>query len=151
MDSGHYVIKRVEAKRSATLIQAAALAVAAICVALAASLQSPINAQRKELQLVMQSEIYKELPPEYAWVSAFGGAFRGIAVNFLWMRADSLKEEGKYYDAHQLAKWICTLQPRFADVWNFQAWNMSYNISVATHTAQERWQWVYNGIRLSVR
>lgn len=143
-----YVISKVEAKRSSTLVQLAALVGIVICITGAALLQNPINEQRKELGLVMQSEIYKELPPKYAWISAAGGTFRGIAADFLWMRADQLKEEGKYYESHQLAKWICTLQPRFAAVWSFHAWNMSYNISVATHTAQERWQWVYNGIRL---
>ncbi len=139
---------RLESQRTSTMIQLGALAAAVVCIALAALLQTPINTQRKDLQLVMQSNIYKELPPEYAWVSAAGGAFRGIAADYLWMRADKLKEEGKYYEAHQLAKWICLLYPRFPAVWSFQAWNMSYNISVATHTALERWQWVYNGIRL---
>jgi len=147
-DSGRYVVERAEAQRSATLIQVAALLGALACVALAACLQDPINRQRKELQLVLQSDIYKELPPEYAWISAFGGALRGLAVHYLWYRAEELKQEGKYYESQQLARWICTLQPRFAEVWIFQAWNMSYNISVATHTPQERWQWVYNGIRL---
>lgn len=145
---GQYVFERVAAQRTSTLIQVCAVAGALTCVGLAARLQEPINQQRKELQLVTQSEVYKELPPEYAWTSAFLGAFRGIAVHYLWKRADELKEEGKYYESQQLARWICTLQPRFAEVWAFQAWNMSYNISVATHTAQERWQWVYNGIRL---
>ncbi len=147
-DTAEFVIAKVEAQRNATLIQIGALLAAGLCIALAAALQKPINTQRKDLQLVLQSNIYKELPPEYAWVSAAGGAFRGLAADILWMRADRLKEEGKYYEAHQLAKWICVLYPRFPSVWVFQAWNMSYNISVATHTAQERWQWVYNGIRL---
>ena len=97
---------------------------------------------------MLQSNIYEELPPEYAWVTAAGGTFRGIAADILWARAEKLKEEGKYYELHQLAKWICTLEPRFGQVWQFQAWNMSYNISVAMHTADERWHWVYNGIRL---
>lgn len=147
-DGGRYLLERLAARRTAALIQAGALLAALVCVALAASLQEPINRQRKDLQLVMTSDIYKELPPEYAWISAFGGAFRGVAVHYLWYRAEQLKQEGKYYDAQQLARWICTLEPRFAQVWIFQAWNMSYNISVATHTPQERWQWVYNGIRL---
>ena len=103
-DGGQYVIERVEARRAATLIQVAALFGAGLCIAAAAGLQGPINAQRKKLDLVMQSDIYKELPPEYAWVSAFGGAFRGIAVDFLWIRAERLKEEGKYYESHQLSR-----------------------------------------------
>lgn len=143
-----FVFAKAQAQRSATLVQVAALAGAVACVALAALLQEPINSQRKDLQLVLHSDLYKELPPKYAWVSAAGGTFRGVAADLLWMRAEGLKEQGKYYELHQLAKWICTLQPRFAGVWAFQAWNMSYNISVSTHTARERWQWVYNGVRL---
>jgi hypothetical protein len=147
-DTAEFVLAKVDAQRSSTLIQVGALLAAAACIAGAAMLQPAINKERKELQLVVQSDLYKELPPEYAWVSAAGGTFRGIAADVLWMRAEQLKVDGKYFELHQLAKWICTLQPRFATVWDFQSWNMSYNISVGTHTAQERWQWVYNGIRL---
>jgi len=120
-----YVVSKLGAQRSATLIQLTALLVAVGSLIGAAALQKPINTQRKDLQLVLNSNIYKELPPEYAWVSAAGGTFRGLAADILWMRADKLKEEGKYYELHQLAKWICTLAPRFATVWSFQAWNMS--------------------------
>ena len=147
-ETQRYLEARLEARRRSTWIQVAALAGAAACIAAAALLQPPINRQRRDLQLVLGSDIYRELPPKYAWISAAGGTFRGIAADILWARAESLKQEGKYYESHQLAKWICTLQPRFPQVWTFQAWNMSYNISVATHTPRERWQWVYNGIRL---
>ncbi|HSW45121.1 MAG TPA: hypothetical protein VLM89_06080 [Phycisphaerae bacterium] len=143
-----HIEAKLGARRRSTLIQIAALAGAAACIAAAAALQKPINEQRKDLGLVLSSDIYKELPPKYAWITAAGGTFRGIAAAILWARAEDLKQEGKYYESHQLAKWICTLQPRFPQVWTFHAWNMSYNISVATHTARERWQWVYNGIRL---
>ena len=74
-----YLATRLEAQRRGTLMQVAALAGAVLCVALAARLQPPINEQRKELQLVMHSDIYKDLPPKYAWVTAAGGTFRGGA------------------------------------------------------------------------
>ncbi|NLX23205.1 MAG: hypothetical protein GXY55_16260 [Phycisphaerae bacterium] len=148
LDTEQYLTAKIEAQRSSTLIQVAALIGAALCIALAARLQTPINNYRKELQLVTHSNIYRALPPKYALATAIGGPFRGPAILFLWLRHEKLKEEGKYYESHQLAKWICTLQPRFPAVWSFQSWNMAYNISVATHTAPERWQWVYNGIRL---
>jgi hypothetical protein len=147
-DGGRYVVERVEAQRSSTLIQVGAVLGALACIALAARLQGPINQQRKDLQLVVQSDIYKDLPPKYSLISALGGTGRVIFIHYLWKRSQDLKEEGKYYESQQLARWICTLQPRFWEVWKFQAWEMSYNISVATHTPQERWQWVYNGIRL---
>ncbi|CAN5750294.1 hypothetical protein BH11PLA1_BH11PLA1_07760 [soil metagenome] len=76
------------------------------------------------------------------------GAFRGLFVNLLWMRANDLKEAGKFHEAVDLARTITRLQPRFPRVWAFHAWNLAYNISVATNTPQERWQWVNSGIRL---
>lgn len=85
--------------------------------------------------------------PEVA-VGIAMGAFRGVFVNMLWIRANRLQEEGKYYEAIELAETITKLQPRFPRVWVFQAWNLAYNISVATQTAEERWQWVDAGVRL---
>lgn len=76
------------------------------------------------------------------------GAFRGLFVNWLWIRANELKQEGKYYEAIDLAKTITRLQPRFPKVWQFHAWNLAYNISVSTQTPQERWNWVNAGVRL---
>jgi hypothetical protein len=76
------------------------------------------------------------------------GAFRGIFVNFLWMRANDMKEAGKFYEAVQLARTITKLQPRFPRVWVFHAWNLAYNISVQTQTPEERWQWVNRGVEL---
>ncbi len=148
LEGGRYVIERLEAKRSSTLIQAGALLVAALGVALAALLQAPINHQRRDLQLVLQSNVYEGLPPTYAFIGAVGGPVRAIVADLLWIYSENLKQRGEYFQSHQLSKWICTLQPRFPDVWVFQAWNMSYNISVGTHSPQARWQWVYNGIRL---
>ncbi|GAH62626.1 unnamed protein product, partial [marine sediment metagenome] len=73
-----------------------------------------------------------------------------MVVDVLWIRADRLKEQGQFFDAKQLAEWITILQPRFASVWEFQAWNMAYNISVAIPATQpqERWRWVKNGYEL---
>lgn len=86
-------------------------------------------------------------PPQVAAGIAMG-AFKGLFVNILWIRANELKEEGKYHEAIELAKAITRLQPRFPRVWVFHAWNMAYNISVVTQTPEERWQWVQAGIRL---
>lgn len=147
-ETEQFLEAKIGAQRRSTWVQVAALCCAASCIAGAAYLQDTINRQRKDLKLVLSSNIYQGLPPKYAWIAAAGGTFRGIAADILWTRAENLKNDGKYYESHQLAKWICTLQPRFPQVWAFQAWNMSYNISVATQTARERWQWVYNGIRL---
>ena len=73
--------------------------------------------------------------------------------NLLWIRANDLQEDDKYFEAAQLADWITDLEPHFAQVWVFQAWNMAYNISVkfkenAPGDYSDRWRWVQRGIEL---
>jgi len=108
-----------------------------------------INSQRQEMKLVINEPI-QNAPPSLAFATVAMGAFRGLVVDVLWMRADRLKEQGQFFDAKQLAEWITVLQPRYASVWEFQAWNMAYNISVAIPVEQpdQRWQWVKNGYEL---
>jgi len=108
-----------------------------------------INSQREQMELVI-NEPLKNAPPSLAFATVAMGAFRGLVVDVLWIRADRLKEEGHFFDARQLAEWITTLQPRFGAVWVFQAWNMAYNISVTIPASQpdQRWQWVKNGYEL---
>lgn len=149
-DSQHerFLTARVQAERSATWIQIVCLLAAAGCIAGAAGLQGSINRQRRDLQLVVSSDIYKDLPPVYGLVGAAGGPLRAIASMYLWNRAEELKQQGKYFQSLTIAKWICILQPRFPTVWGNRAWDLAYNTSVGTQTARQRWQWVYNGIRL---
>ncbi len=108
-----------------------------------------INSQRFEMKLI-SNEPLQNAPPSLAFATIAMGAFRGLVVDVLWIRADNLKEQGQFFDAKQLAEWITVLQPRFAQVWEFQAWNMAYNISVAIPAEQpdQRWQWVKNGYEL---
>lgn len=125
------------------------VAVGVLGAALVASgwLSVAIAASTGRHQLVYTNRAEDGDPPQVALGIAMG-AFRGLFVNFLWLRANALKEAGKYYEAIELSKAITQLQPRFPRVWAFHAWNMSYNISVTTQTPQERWQWVNAGIRL---
>lgn len=130
-----------------TLIQLAAAAVLVICLGASVLLTGEVAASVGRHKLVYADSAEQGDPPQVAAGIAMG-AFRGIFVNYLWMRANTLKEEGKYYEAIDLAKTITRLQPRFPKVWAFHAWNLAYNISVVTQTPQERWNWVQAGIRL---
>ena len=123
-----------------------------LCIAMlvaAGSQLDYINTTRKDMNLVI-NEPLENAPPSLAFASVAMGAFRGLVVDILWLRADRLKDQGQFFDAKQLAEWITVLQPRFAAVWQFQAWNMAYNISVAIPASQpeQRWRWVKNGIEL---
>lgn len=132
--------------RSGRWVQIVAVLIAALCVVGSAFLVKPINDRRVDLQIVQESR-YGDAP-KYALLAASMGTFRGLAADFLWYRAEKLKQEGKLFEANTTAEWITTLQPRFGQVWVFQSWNMAYNISVITHTPEERWDWVNKGIKL---
>jgi len=102
-----------------------------------------------------QSTDYELNPPDVAenyplkaLLTMAPGGLRAPVVNYLWIRAEKLKNEGRYYEAMHLADLICKLQPNSPGVWAFHAWNMAWNISVQTHTPEERWRWVYGGVEL---
>ncbi|MEQ8850753.1 MAG: hypothetical protein RIB32_03110 [Phycisphaerales bacterium] len=129
------------------IIQLACVAVLALCLIASSVLSTNITVEASRAQLSYADTYQEGDPPEVALGIAMG-AFRGLFVNYLWIRATKLKEEGKFYEAIELSEAITRLQPRFPRVWSFHAWNMSYNISVATNTASERWQWVSAGVDL---
>lgn len=121
--------------------------IAAIGMMYAASTRvEPLWALRDENNLVLPP-LPDEMAPSmlYSPLLALG---RAPLVDVLWIRATRLKEQGKFFDALQLSRQICELQPKFAAVWAFQAWNMAYNISVTFKTPEERWRWVRNGFEL---
>ncbi len=127
-------------------------AIASVLLALAITaswwLAAGIQKQRKDLDLVIPTATTEGMPAHVAVVTAALGTFRGLAVDALWARADHLQSEGEYFEAQTLSQWITALQPRFHKVWAFQAWNLAYNISVATQVPAERWGWVQRGIGL---
>ena len=123
------------------------------CVALVACatlLRQPIEQTRTRLSLRQSAPGIGglKLPPDIAFAQASLGTFRALATTVLWSRASRLQREGNYFESMRLADWITRLQPRFSKVWEFYAANMTYNISVATRTPQERWLWVNSGITL---
>ena len=76
-----------------------------VCFALAGALLyvgvgrlDGINKQRSALKLVA-AEPLKNAPPSLAFATVAMGAFRGLVVDALWIRADKLKMEGQYFDA----------------------------------------------------
>lgn len=107
-----------------------------------------IDVGRESLTMIANESPVKNAPPEFAFAIQAFGAFRGLVTNIAFIRAEEYKRQGRYYDAMQLHKWICKLQPRFPTVWQYCAWNMAWNISVTTYTPEERWNWVYNGLKL---
>ncbi len=123
-----------------------ALICAAIFLAGAFELTGKLNDSRQSMNLVQVSLPNEARPDLLANVLLSVG--RALAVDYLWIGATNLQQQGRYFDAMQRAEWICQLQPRFPSVWIFHSWNMSYNISVTMPTGPERWLWVRNGYEL---
>lgn len=113
----------------------------------AAFVQNSLNLARADLGLTRVTPL-ESAPPLLAFSTVALGGFRGLIANALWIRASEMQERGKYFEMVQLADWITTLQPHFATVWRYQAWNMTYNISVKFKDPADRWLWVQRGIEL---
>lgn len=120
-----------------------------IVLALAAGsfVQVRLNHDRETLGLT-RTAVISNAPPVLAFTTVALGGFRGLIANALWIRTTELQEDGKYFEAVQLADWITKLQPHFTQVWANQAWNMAYNISVKFPNPEDRWLWVQRGIEL---
>ncbi len=125
------------------------LIVAGVALTGAAMLSGSIESQRVRLKLLtVTSDESIAKNPRTVLLQVAPGGLRAPMLTYLWLRSQQLKEDGKFFDAQQLRDLICDLSPHFPGVWSFHAWDMAWNISVATHTPDERWMWVSNGIRL---
>jgi len=109
--------------------------------------QRELNRQRVALGLTRSTDL-KGAPPVLAFTTVALGGFRGLIANILWIRANDLQEEDKFFEMVQLADWITKLEPHFVHVWLVQAWNMAYNISIKFPEPADRWRWVQAGIEL---
>ena len=128
------------------------LLLAAALLAGSGRMQNVLNRDRERLGLTRMNAL-ENAPPILAFTTVALGGFRGLIANALWIRANDLQQEDKLFEAAQLATWITDLEPHFAQVWAFQAWNMAWNISVkfkenAAGVYADRWRWVVNGIEL---
>src|SRR5688572_5008859 len=120
----------------------------ALALILAAGLlQFRLNRQRASLGLTRIAPL-ENAPPVLAFTTVALGGFRGLIANALWIRANDLQQEDKFFEQVQLADWITKLEPNFTQVWLVQGWNMAYNISVKFRDPYDRWRWVQRGIEL---
>ncbi|MCD6405268.1 MAG: hypothetical protein J7M19_05545 [Planctomycetes bacterium] len=119
------------------------LATAVVCLALIVPVQSRIDAMRT--QLVDEDVLPPQLPLAAASSAALGG-FRGIAVDILWIQADSMITKKQFYQLKTYYELISTLQPNFPAVWEFNMWNLAFNIEAEWGRPEEKWKWIKEGI-----
>ncbi|MBN1863634.1 MAG: hypothetical protein JW808_01900 [Victivallales bacterium] len=90
----------------------------------------------------------KTLPPSLMLVTVALGPIRGLIADALWWRVAELQEQGEFFEIIKITEWITAMQPENSYVWTFHAWNLAYNIAYEFPTAETRWEWIYNGIRM---
>src|SRR5215207_2834574 len=135
---------------SARLYKGSLLIVAVALLVVVSFLQKSINEDRAkpELGLTRGVGLGSNAPPVLAFTTVALGGFRGLIANALWIRANDLQQDGKYFEMVQLADWSTKMEPNLTQVWLMQAWNMAYNISVKFPSPKDRWRWVQRGIEL---
>jgi len=71
---------------------------------------------------------------------------KNVAVTLLWDRANHYKKVEDWTNLSATFEQMVKLQPNFYSIWDFQAHNLSYNISVEFDDYRDRYAWVMKGI-----
>jgi hypothetical protein len=64
----------------------------------------------------------------------------------LWLQAEDDKESRRWYELQTKYDMIATLQPYFATVYIFHAWNQAFNLSAQWHDVDTKYKWVLDGL-----
>jgi len=117
-------------------------------VALLASGALGVRCRTQRTERLRASPTLDQAPPAVLFTTVALGGFRGLLADVLWLRVAHLQDEGRYTEIVQLSDWISRLEPENAEVWEYHAWNMAYNVSVLMAGEEARWRWVRHGLRL---
>lgn len=92
-----------------------------------------------------------DVDPSSATMNLVLVGLRGIAANKLWMDAIENQEQKNWAELENNVKSIILLQPHFVKVWEFQGWNLSYNVSAEWDLVQDKYHWIKEGAKFSIR
>lgn len=77
--------------------------------------------------------------------------FRGIATNLLWKNALDQRDQKQWAQLRSTVDSIILLQPHYIKVWDFQGWNLAYNVSAEWDNVEDRYYWVKEGGKFFMR
>ncbi len=133
-------------KNRPIIVQAVALLTACALLAGSFAMQQHLR-DRAQAETIIDEQVIKA-HPEVSLLNLVPGGLRSLLVSYYWIRCQDMMQNGRVFEAKQLSETICALQPHFIGAWDYLSWNMAWNISVKTSTPRERYNWVYNGIKL---
>jgi hypothetical protein len=76
---------------------------------------------------------------------------RPVAVVALWESAHDYKKREDFTNLAATLEQITKLQPNFIKVWDFQAHNLTYNVSAEFDDYHDRYTWVRKGLEFLIR
>ncbi len=103
-----------------------------------------LSKMRRDKKLT-QAELTKIDPASETMKLASLG-LRGVAINMLWMQSIEHKKEEDYDKLASTLKALAKIQPNFVKVWEYQAHNLAYNVSMEFDDYEYRYQWVKKGL-----
>jgi hypothetical protein len=106
-------------------------------------------AQLRAKHNIAQAEL-GEIDPASETMKLSTLGLRGVAANILWLQANHYKKVEDWDKLEMIVNQIIRLQPNFVEVWDFQAHNLSYNVSVEFDDYRMRYQWVKKGIEFLI-
>ncbi len=106
----------------------------------------PIAYQAEDLELRERDAGDPEVAGALAQVTLVG--VRGFVVTGLWNATMTAQKRGEYHEMERTAMLLTKLQPHFITPWVFQAWNISYNVSVETDKLGDQYYYIARGISL---
>jgi hypothetical protein len=74
-------------------------------------------------------------------------SFRGPLVCGLWWEVNALQEKHDYKQLELMLTALTKLQPHYKGPWQYQGWNLAFNVSVEFDRIQDKYFYVSKGLR----
>ena len=103
-----------------------------------------ISQMREEYDL-SQAKL-AEIDPASETMKLASLGLRGVAVNILWLQVDEHRKNQNYDQLNATLKALTKIQPSFVKVWEYQAHNLAYNVSMEFDDYEYRYSWVKKGL-----
>ncbi len=88
-----------------------------------------------------------EIDPASETIKLATLGMRGVAANILWKKAIEYQKKEDWTNLSATLEQMAKLEPHFVNVWRFQGWNLSYNVSVEWDDYRQRYFWVLRGVK----
>lgn len=92
-----------------------------------------------------------EISPASETMKLASLGLRGVAATLLWNKAHEFKIRHEWDRLRAALNNIALLQPHFDKVWEFQSWNLAYNVSVEFDDYRQRYAMVREGTEFLTR